>query len=557
MPKDKIFYVRACDLPAQHAFSRLLDAVRENKQEKALASQWLGWVKGLTQKGVKQAEMKDSGLVEWLERHAEISPKGRLSRQDVINLIERRLPSIKIVDLGQHQHAGYTSLQGGSYQERLYILSSESMLISDLMEDVFYRIQELGFDPSPLMDDPTLVDRLEAEVVDLEQQKVKAWDFSAHHYSDSVKRHGKNLLAHARTILLEGNFFIQEIQSDWGQKGRRNGWGGRYPEAPFVTNTEQWAGLVLNDLLQQAARNPDVHQVTWVRAHMRNGWNANNSSGDNLAEFYDNIVRRLVEKKIAKTGARVQTFSLLDKQNQQQEVMGFVMTNEVREALKGTYALYSRDHVFKRTPQWVDEAYEADMRARVMKECEVMLGSAQMVRFFNRLYDTSNGIEVPGRYFNDVIELSWRSQDPIRVARHEAMHYAYDHLLLRHERRVLDEAFAPGTEANKQTQDLLLSRGLRDAARECRDSAQECAAYAFEYWARGEMEIALEPQGVFQKVVSTLEEIGSWIRRLVNPLEQQTAEEVFDALKSGVLARRQRVEQEMTDLERCQQVETG
>lgn len=147
--------------------------------------------------------------------------------------------------------------------------------------------------------------------------------------------------------------------------------------------------------------------------------------------------------------------------------------------------------------------------------------------FFNRLYDISSGSEVPGRYIKDTIELSWRAQDPIRVARHEAMHYAYDHLLLAHERWVLDDAFAPGTELNKRTQDLLIGRGLHDAARESRDSAQECAAYAFEYWARGELEVTKEPQGVFQKVVSTLSEIGSWVRRLVNPKEQQSAEDVL------------------------------
>lgn len=381
MSKDRSFYIRASDLPAPHAFSRLLDAVRQNKQEKAPVSQWLGWINGLTQKGVKQAELQDSGVSEWLQSRADINPKDRLSKEEIIGHLERRLPSIKVVDLSSPQYAGFRSLEGGKYQERLYILSSESMLIDDQMEDVLYRIQELGFDPSPLMDDPALVDRLEAEVADLKQQKSKAWDFDAHHYSSSVKQHGKNLLAHARTDIKDGNFFIQEIQSDWAQKGRRNNWGNGFPQAPFVTNTEQWAGLVLNDLLQQAARNRDVRQVTWVRSHMRNGWNRS-AEHDNLAEFYDNIVRRLVEKKLAKTDVRVQAFKVTDKNQVEHEVLGFVMSEKAREVLGGAYPLYSRDHVMKRSYDWADAAYEADIRSRVMKECEIMLGSAQMVRFF-------------------------------------------------------------------------------------------------------------------------------------------------------------------------------
>lgn len=549
MAKDQCYYIRASDLPAPLAFSRLLEAVRQSKQEKAQASQWMGWIKGLTQKGVKQTEMQDTGLLDWLQERSEADPKWRMSKQDLVSHLERRLPSIKVVDLSSPQYAGHRSFSSGTYNERLYVLASESMLIDDQMEDVLYRIQDLGFDPSPLMDDPMLVDRLEAEMTDLARQKSKAWDFSAHHFSDSVKVHGKNLLAHARTNLIDGNFFIQEIQSDWAQSGRRHGWGRGYPSAPFVTNTEQWAGLVLNDLLQQAARNTAVDRVTWVRSHMRNGWDSSHRERDNLAEFYDNIVRRLVEKKLSKADVRVQTFDVKDKRGHDHEVMGFVMSEKARSALKEPYALYSRDRVMTREHSWVDRGYEDDIRARVAKECEVMLGGAHMVRFFNRLYDVASGTEVPGRYIKDTIELSWRACDPIRVARHESMHYAYDHLLLTHERRVLDQAFAPGTDLNLRTQDLLLSRGLRDAARESRDSAQECAAYAFEYWSRGELDVAPAPKGVFEKVFQTMDQIGSWIRRMIHPREQQTAEEVFTALKDGILAKRHLAQEAMEEVD--------
>lgn len=556
MSKDRITYVRSSELPANQAFSRLMDAIRQNKQDKAPVGQWVGWIKSLTQKGVKQSEIADTEILKWLESRAEADPKWKLSRQDMLDHLQRRLPTIKVVDLARPQFQGWQSLSGGEYNERLYILASESMVIDDQIEDVLYRIQDLGFDPTPLMEDPLLVDRLEEEMLDLKRQKSKAWDFQAHHFSSSVKDHGKNLLAHARTNCLKGNFFIQEIQSDWAQCGRRAGWPKEFPEAPFVTNTEQWAGLVINDLLQTAARRSDVKQVTWVRAHMRNGWNQQNSS-DNLAEFYDNIVRRIVEKRLSKTDAKVRIFDVTDKNGSVQQVMGFEMTEQARQSLRAAYPLYSRDRIVSTPQSWMDDVYENDIRARVMKECEVMLGGAHMVRFFNRLYDIASGSEVAGRYIKDTIELSWRAQDPIRVARHESMHFAYDHMLLPHERWVLDDAFAPGSDMNIRTQQMLLDRGLKEAARESRDSAQECAAYAFEYWARGEFDVSPQPRGIFEKVAHALADVGSWIRKLINPLEQQTAEEVFEALKTGVLAARQRVEHEQAQAEKDRHVQAG
>ena len=556
MSKDRIFYVRATELPAIHAFSRLADAIWQNKQDKAPASQWVSWLKSLTQKGVKQTEMADAEIVSWLEGRVAADPKQKVARQEMLDYLNRRMPVIKVVDLARPQYQGWQSLSGGEYNERLYILSSESMVIDDQIEDVLFRIQDLGFDPTPLMEDPLLVDRLEQEITHLKRYQSKAWDFSRHHFSSSVREHGKNLLAHARSNCVDGNFFIQEIQSDWAQRGRRLGWSNEYPEAPFVTSTEQWAGLVLNDLLQTAARRSDVKRVTWVRAHMRNGWNQNHS-GDNLSEFYDNIVRRIVEKRLAKTDAKLRTFDIIDKSGVPQQVLGFEMNEQARQALRAAYPLYSRDKIIASPQPWMDDSYERDIRSRVMKECEGMLGSAHMVRFFNRLYDTASGSEVAGRYIKNNIELSWRAQDPIRVARHECMHFAYDHLLLPHERWVLDDTFAPGSEMNIRTQEMLLSKGLKEAARESGDSAQECAAYAFEYWARGAFDVTPQSKGIFEKVAQTLLDIGSWVRKMINPLEQQTPEEVFEALKTGVLAARHRVEQEQEQASRDHHAQTG
>lgn len=535
MSRDRVYYLDPVEDQPTHAFSRLREMLREAKQNAAPASQWLGQIRGLTQKGVKQAEIEDVGIVEWLERRG----GEKVARTDLIAQIERQIPRIKVVDLANPKYSGWRSLSG-QYTERMYVLTSEAMQIDDQIEDLFYRMEELGFDPTPLMQDPGLVDRLEWELFELKAMRPKSWDFAQHHFSESIKEHGKNLMVHARFVVQDDLFFIQEIQSDWAQQGRRCNWMGNFPKAPFVTQTEQWAGLVLKELAQTAARDPAIKRVAWLRSNMRNGWNQEaGREHDNLAEFYDNIVRRLAEKLLAKTDAKVQVYPLTDKNGMPHEVLGFPLTDKAREALCKAFPLYSRDRLMPPACRWIDADQEREIRADVLRECQLMLGSTHMVRFFNRLYDIASGEEVAGRYWNEAIEISMRAADPHSVARHEAMHFAYDQMLLPHERLVLDMAFFPGGELNRRTKELLLQRGLHAAAEECRDP-KECAAYAFEFWCKGELDVHEEPRNVFERVVNTLVEIGNWIRRMINPQVAQTPEQIFEGLRDGVISRRER-----------------
>ncbi len=534
MSRDSVYYLDPIK-DSTNVFSRLCELVRESKQNVAPGNQWLGQIRGFTQKGVKQAEIDDIEIAAWLEQRG----TEKVSKADLLAQIERRIPRIKVVDLARPMYAQWCSLKG-QYTERLYVLTSEAMWVDDQIEDLYFRMEELGFDPTPLMQDPDLVDRLERELTELKQLRTKSWDFRAHHFSDSIKAHGKNLMAHARFVRQGDLFFIQEIQSDWAQKGRRSGWRNNYPRAPFVTQTEQWAGLVLKELFQTAARDPSILRVAWLRSYMRNGWNrTQDQEGDNLAEFYDNIVRRLADKHLAKTDTKIGLVRVTDKAGAEHEVLGFAMTDRARETLVKAFPLYSRSRLMPAAYRRIDADREREIRAEVLRECEAMLGSAHMVRFFNRLYDIASGNEVAGRYWNDAIEISMRAVDPLSVARHEAMHFAYDKLLMPHERLVLDMAFFPGGELNRRTRDRLVELGQHAAAEECKNP-KECAAYAFELWCKGEIDLHEEPRNIFEAVVRVLVEIGNWIRKMVRPDEAQTAQQVFEHLQSGILARRER-----------------
>lgn len=551
---DRVYYLNPADAHSLYAHSTLMRAVKAQKQAKAPASQWAGVIKGLTQKGVKPAEIEMTGILQWLQsRQSEV-----VLKDEVAAAVGRQYPAIKVVDLANHRYASYTSLSG-NYTERLYILSSQAMLIDDAIEDIHFRLESLGFDPSPLLDDPELIDRLERDLKDLRVMRETAWDFSAHHFSSEVVNHGKNLMAHARFIKKDGLLFIQEIQSDWAQQGRRHDWSAAYPKAPFVTNTEQWAGLVLRDLLQTAARDPSIHRVAWTRAEMRNG--GVNASRDNLHLFYDQIVKKMVDKAIAKSDSTIVEMPMRDSSGRDHMVMGFNMTRACRESLIGSIPLLSRSAVMPAmfTRRDADEADH--IRAQVLHECELMLGSAHMVRFFNRLYDTVGGKfdEIAGRYFEmgtqQFIDISMSAVKPVDVARHESMHFAYEHLLLSHERMVLDMSFFPGGQLHQRVVDKLTEKGLHKAAKEC-DNPKECAAYGFELWARGEISVHEEPKSVFEAILMSLDAMSNWIRRFIRPDERQTPAEVFTALREGLMAHRLRAEQDAHDAQRSPEIQT-
>ena len=509
-------------------FSKLIKSLEDIKQAKAGPEQWVGTIRSFAQKGVKQSELEDSQVFEIL---GAFDSKAKVTKEELIAALARRMPRIKRIDLGAAQYSAYKNIDKGQYTERLYVLSSEAMTADDEIENLMYRVEELGFDPSPLMEDPLLVDRLEAELARIRKIRPDMFDFTSHHYSSKVEKHGKNLMAHARMSVHEGLFFVEEIQSDWAQKGRRFDWANGYPRAPFVTNTEQWAGLVLRDLLQTAAKNPACERFAWLRSNMRNGWQTGEES-DDLQTFYDTIIRKLAQKLIEKAGGRITTMTIETK-NGPRDVLGFEMTPEVRETLKDSMPLYSRDAVLTRGMDVEDPLRTAE-RVAVIRECTEMLGSAQSIRFVAKLYDVSQGIEVPGQYLNGGIIVSLRARNMDRVARHESWHFAAENFLLPHERREIRLSFAPGAPLNQRTREVLTSMGLSEAASQC-DAYEECAAHAFSLWCEGRIEVDEKPKTIFGQVVKTLEQISTWLENKVFGVEVRTAPELFEAMRSGAL----------------------
>lgn len=514
-------------------FSKLLTSLHETKQNKANKQQWIGIINGFSQKGVKLSEIEDSAVLHFLSTKA---PEEKIDKTELLRQVASRLPRIKCVDLGSPRYKDHANIAGSKYTERLYILSSEGMVADDQIEDLMYRIEALGFDPGPLMEDPDLVDRLESEMRLLKGVRPDMYDFSAHHFSSQVQNHGKNLMAHARTSQAGGVFFIEEIQSDWAQKGRRADWSSGYPRAPFVTSTEQWAGVVLRDLMHQAASNLQCQQVAWINADMRNGWNSSSACGDDLAVFYDTIVKKIATKVIEKAGGRVSYREVTTKSGVK-SVQGFEMTDSVRAALLKPLPMYSREALLPRGLEIADPERTQE-KADVLSECRPMLGSTHTICFVARLYDVAHATEVAGQYLQGGIELSLRAKNLNRVARHEAWHFAHENFLLSHEKRELRLAFSPGSALNQKTQDILRSLGENDAAQQCLD-VRECTAHAFALWCENLLEIGPKPKGIFEKVLDALERTADWLEEKVFGVQVKKPEDLFQAMREGALARRQ------------------
>lgn len=538
---DKIHYLNAGRF-GDVLYSRLVLTLNELKQPRAVPAQWIGTIRSFIKKGVKQAEIDDVGVVDHLES---LAADVKVEKESLLQFIRTRQPLIKRVDLDKPKYSGYVSLKG-DYTERLYILSSEAMRADDEVEDLFFQIEELGFNPAPLLEDPTLVDRLEARMDVIRSNRPQMFDFKAHHHSNIIEKHGKNLMAHSRFVFKDGLFFIQEIQSDWAQKGRLNNWSLNFPKAPFVTNTEQWVGVVLRDLMSEAALNLDCRQVAWIRASMRNGW-TNSNSGDDLAVFYDDIVRRMVEKTLGKTGSP--GLMQINTSSGAAEVLGFEMTPQVRKHLSASLPLYSRDAVLADIGEDADP-WRTQERKAVLRECKTMLGDPRTIRFVSRLYDISQGIEVAGKYLHAgigacipaSISLSMRAKHLERSARHEMWHFAHENFLYAHEQRMMRLEFSPGTPLNERTVQTLQELGLHDAAAQCADH-RECAAHAFSLWYEGRLDVDEAPRSIFWGALKAVEKVSDWLSEKIFNVTIHRPVDLFEAMKSGALQYRQKMNQ--------------
>ncbi|WP_432263435.1 hypothetical protein [Cupriavidus sp. TMH.W2] len=496
---------------------------------------------------MKGHEIDDSNLLPTLELR---DPKQTMTREDLLQLLVSTTPTIKEIDLARPKYASYKQPGPSVYQETLYVLNSQKANIEDRMDEIRFELEELDFDLDRLAQDPGAVVRLDAERRALLASVGKAHDFSHHHFSDmeDPERPGQriaNLLAHARTTIRGDLFMVEEIQSDWAQRGRRQDWNG-IPSGPFVTNTELWSGLILRRTLQRAAENPVISRVAWITGNMRNGWN-NETNSDGLNDFYLKILPKIGDKALKGSDQKIRMTTVkFQEDGPELSVPGFDMTPQAREVLLKPQPMYSRD-VLQSTLAVLNNDLPEHQQAYLSRAHE-MLGSVASVRLASQIYDAA-GAEVAGSQLNRMILLSLRAKEPDRVFYHECWHYAQEHLIEKEKNETIDRAFRAGSPLHTLTVKCLTDRGLLRAAAQCNDP-REAAAHAFSLWKTGALALPTdeardiaEVAGTFGVVGRTADSFFTWMRRVAGEAQVesdasdvQIVAAIFEQLAAGGLA---------------------
>lgn len=516
---------------------------------RAPADQWIATFRSFGSKGVKQAEIDDCEVVPWLQ-----STSGPIERTAVAEFVKSRQVTIKEVVLGAPKYKAYSFAkyaEGTKYQysELLYVANSQAANLDDRIEEIDWQLEEYNFDIEMLSSNPEGLFLLENERARLMKERPKAHDFTQHHFSSSVDgKHGKNLIAHGRELVCDGLYFINEIQSDWAQKGRKSDWNG-VPRGPLVTDTKLWAGMVARRMIQRAASNPSIKQVAWIRGYMRNGWHLTESEGgssDGLDEFYLKTLPGIVDKVIGKAGGKCRLGSVTIGQTVVKDVPMFDMTDSVREKLKESQPMYSLAGL-NPVPRDISDVPDVDIE-RLQKKAKAMLGSAHSLRFAKDLFDIASGKKVAGRQVNRMVSISVNAKDMDFVLDHEAFHYAEEHLLSYRERSSVVAEFMPGTALNNRVRDLLIRQNDKAAAEQC-SNPREAAAHGFALWSRGDLALKEDgPRTLFESISIALQDGMAWLRKIVKDDECVTAEDVFTSLKDGYLARREEYKKSSAEL---------
>ncbi|MBY0242010.1 MAG: hypothetical protein K2X55_22130, partial [Burkholderiaceae bacterium] len=220
---------------------RLPQEIAAYKQAKLQAQQWIHVINGFSQKGIKQSEIEDSGVAEWLQDQG----KRQVTREELAEFASYSLPSIKEARLtgSDVKYRSYSFAGAGEdYNESLFYFPTVDEDLADRIADLDDRIAALNFDFDKLGEDPDAVFRLDKRRSALiaQQNEVASGNTLRTHFSSDLQSmcpDARADFAHMRwsVKVVDGNrtLFVHEFQSDWAQKGRAREWKGDYKRAPL------------------------------------------------------------------------------------------------------------------------------------------------------------------------------------------------------------------------------------------------------------------------------------------------------------------------------------
>ena len=186
-------------------YSALTRGVESVSIPRGPREQWLGIIRNLAQKGVKQAEIEWSGVEQWL-RDAE----GPITKDRVLDYLRSQEVQVQEVEKGGEdaKYGSYVLPGGENYRELLLTLPPRDTVT------VLPSATPAGWGD------------VDGGNVGVEVRGDRGGDYRSGHFDEP------NVLAHIRFNERTGAngervLFVEEIQSDWHQAGRKTGYSGR------------------------------------------------------------------------------------------------------------------------------------------------------------------------------------------------------------------------------------------------------------------------------------------------------------------------------------------
>jgi hypothetical protein len=245
-------------------------AIASSKQEKASPEQWLATIKNTP--GVKGEELQWLGLEDWLKEQ-----KGPVSKQAIADYVHANQIEVKEVEKGkgdfvsvaEHdfgepvgdttKFGSYTLPGGKNYRELLLTLPAKQHApVQTISEALDLLARQEKTTPADIRERYGYLN--ENDYVDLANnpnRDVRGDTFKSAHWDEP------NILAHVRfnDRVIDGKktLFLEEIQSDWHQAGKRKGYDNpalRKQVEALVEEREQLAktgGLLLGSPEREAA----------------------------------------------------------------------------------------------------------------------------------------------------------------------------------------------------------------------------------------------------------------------------------------------------------------
>jgi len=511
---------------------RLPQEIAAYKQPKQQAQQWIHVINGFSQKGIKQSEIMDSNVIEWLQDQG----KRQVTREELAEVASFALPSIKEARLtGSNTHyRDYSFAEAGEeYNESLFYFPTVDEDLADRIADLDDRIAALNFDFEELGRDPDAVFRLDARRSTLmeKQDGVAAGVTLGTHFSSSLQAmcpDARADFAHMRwsVKVVDGvsTLFVHELQSDWAQKGRANDWRGAYKRAPLVTETEHWTTFLLRRAMLLAVEQ-GCAQLTWISgSSMANG---GRFGAAGLDEFYMKIVPSLA-KKLAKPFQSELHLADFELKGQTRRMAVMPVTELMREKFTMNAPVYSHARVIEQAS--FDPVRAAQLEKALQLRADTTLGEdvrmrVSIVREIVSAHEEQRpAAELVGR----TARIAFNAADPVAALDHEGFHLVLDHHFSAREREDVQRQFAYGAPLLVRTVRLLLSHGEHDAAKQAMASWEEAAAHAYALWRKGQMPLSrienlamsIEAKAgasrilskVFPKAQELVKSVCSWIR---------------------------------------------